>query len=115
MRAVHAYEGFDAIHDHMPGADGALRVTGTVVFVQGGWTAELMPLGEPSGISQLMLTLDLALTGPPPGSGVPEVLTPVPVECTIERPEIEYREVAFRLSSDTEDDPPQTIDVVHPE
>jgi hypothetical protein len=64
MAGVMSYEDFYAIHDHMPGADGALRVGGTVVFRTGGWSAQLRlhEKQRPTGINPFILYVDLIIT-----------------------------------------------------
>jgi hypothetical protein len=112
MQAVNAYEDFEAIHDHMPGSEHVLRVTGTVVFATSGWSCELRETSGNNGINQLMLSLDLVLEGPPEGSTVSEVLTPCPVEWQTDNPAIDYKQVQFHVNTD--DPPPPVIDVIHP-
>jgi hypothetical protein len=114
VQGVHAYEDFYASHNHMPGSDRALRVTGTVVFVTGGWSCELRETEGNTGINPEMLSLDLVITPPADGVAVPEVLTPVQVEWSIDDPQTEYRQVQFRVVG-TDDEPPPVIDVQHPE
>jgi hypothetical protein len=114
VQIVDHYEDFYASHDHMPGSDRALKVTGTVVFRTGGCTAELREHEGNPGINPLMLTLDLVLTAPPEGTAVPEVLTPVSVEWSVDDPPTEYRQVQFKVVG-TDDEPPPVIDVEHPQ
>lgn len=114
MEGVHAYEDFYASHNHMPGSDRTMRVTGTVVFLTGGWSCELRPTEGNTGINPQMLSLDLVLQSPPEGSAVPEVLTPCAVEWSVDDPPIEYQQVQFRVIG-TDDEPPPVIDVDHPE
>lgn len=114
MRIVDHYEGFYAGHEHMPGSDHALRSTGTVVFSTGGCSAELKGHEGNTGINPEILALDLVLTPPPEGTAVTQALTPVPVEWSAADPEIEYRQVQFRVVG-ADDEPPPVIDVTHPE
>lgn len=114
MQGVHAYEDFYASHDHMPGSSRTMRVTGTVVFATGGWSAKLRATEGNTGINQAILGLDLVLDAPSEGTGVTEVLTPCPVEWSADDPSIEYQEVEFRVVGST-DEPPPRLKVVHPE
>ncbi len=114
MGIVDHYEDFYASHDHMPGSDHAIRVTGTVVCRTGGCSAELQERRGNTGINPEMLHLNLILTAPPEGSAVTEVLTPISLEWSVDEPQIDYREVEFHVVG-TDDDPPPVLDVVHPE
>jgi len=114
MRGVHAYEDFYASHDHMPRSDRTLRVSGTVVFTTSGWSCSLRQTEGNTGINPTMLSLDLLLTEPPPDTPVMDVLTPCPVEWSVDDPAIEYQQVQFRVRG-SEDEPPPTIEVVHPQ
>ncbi|MBE2316793.1 hypothetical protein DVA67_012485 [Solirubrobacter sp. CPCC 204708] len=112
MSVVAHYEDFTAIHDHMPGSDGALRVSGTVVCRTDGCTAELRDYEGNPGINPRMLVLELALSGPEGGAA--EVLTPIPVEYVLSEPGLEYEQVEFRVSG-TDDEPPPVVEVQHPQ
>lgn len=117
MQGVHEHESFFAICNHMPGADRALRVGGTVVFRTGGWSAKLREheRKEPTGINPFILYLDLVIDPPAEGMAVPEVLTPVELdEFRVEDPALEYQEVHFIVVG-TEDEPPERVEVEHPE
>lgn len=114
MQGVHTYEDFYASHDHMPGSGRTMRVTGTVVFATGGWSAELKATEGNTGINTAMLSLDLVLTAPAEGTAVTEVLTPCAVEWTADDPPIEYTEVQFQVVG-SEDEPPPPIPVDHPQ
>lgn len=114
MRAIQTYEDFYASHDHMPGSARTMRVTGTVVFATGGWSAKLCATEGNTGINPEMLSLDLVLEGPPDAGAVTDVLTRCPVAWSVDDPPIEYQHVQFRVVG-TEDDPPEAIDVDHPE
>jgi hypothetical protein len=117
MQGVHAYEDFFASHDHMPGSGGTLRVTGTVVFATSGWSCSLRATEGNTGINPMLLSLDLLLTEPPPGTAVAQVLTPCPVEWSVEDPAIEYQQVQFRVLrvQVSDEEPPPILDVAHPE
>lgn len=112
MAIVDHYEDFYASHNHMPGSDHSLKVTGTVVFRTGGCECDLRETTGNTG-TNLMLHLDLVLTPPPEGSAVPEVLTPCPVEWSVEAPALEYDQVEFHVVG-TDDEPPAVIKVDHP-
>ena len=114
MRGVHAYKDFYASHDHMPESDRTLRVSGTVIFVTGGWSASLKRTEGNTGINAKMLSLDLVLEPPPEGSAVTDALTPCPVEWTLDDPSIDYEQVDFHIVG-TEDEPPPVLDIEHPE
>ena len=115
MPGVHAYEDFYASHDHMPGKGGSMRVTGTVLFVTSGYSCDLTETQGNTGINPQMLSLDLHLKSPPEGAIVQEVITPCPVEWSVDDPEIEYQQVTFVVVGDTGDEAPPIIDVDHPE
>jgi hypothetical protein len=91
MQGVHAYEDFYASHNHMPGSGRTMRVTGTVVFLTGGWSCALRETAGNTGINPEMLGLDLELEPPPEGAAVPEVLTPCAVEWSVDDPQIDYQ------------------------
>jgi hypothetical protein len=111
MQGVHAYEGFYANCDHMPGAERVLRVGGTVVFRTMGWSAKLERTEGNTGINPLMLHLDLVLAPPANGSG--DALTPYPLEEWTEAPPAaEYEEVEFHVQG-SDDDPPPILKVEH--
>ena len=114
MQGVHEYKDFYASHDHMPGSDRTLRVTGTVVFRTGGWSACLEETDGNTGINPKMLVLNLVITPPEEGAVTTDALTPVEVEWSVDDPQIEYEQVEFRVVG-SDDDPPPVIDVVHPE
>jgi hypothetical protein len=111
---VFEYRDFVAIHDHMPGSDDELRVTGTVVFRTGGYSAQLRPLEGPGGINPKMLTLVLHIDPPGPDDMTTDALDPVPVQYTLSNPTIEYTHVDFRVEG-TDDEPPPTLEVEHPQ
>jgi hypothetical protein len=116
MAGVMSYEDFYAIHDHMPGADGALRVGGTLVFRTGGWSAQLRlhEKQRPTGINPFILYVDLIITPPPTGSAVPQVLTPVELpELRLENVSLEYQEVQFKVVG-ADEEPPEKLEVQHP-
>lgn len=113
MQGVHAYEDFYASHNHMPGSSGALRVTGTVVFRTSGWSCSLRETEGNTGINPMMLGLDLILTEPSPDTVVTDVLTPCPVEWSVDDPSIEYEQVQFTVRG-SDDEPPPILDVEHP-
>ena len=117
MQGVHAYKDFFASHNHMPGSDRALRVSGTVVFATSGWSCSLCPTEGNTGINPMMLSLDLLLMEPPPGTAVSEVLTPCPVEWSVVDPAIDYQQVQFRVLTvrASDDEPPPVLEVVHPQ
>ncbi len=115
MQGVHAYEDFYASHDHMPGSDRTLRVTGTVVFRTGGWSACLQPTEGNTAINPQMLSLNLVITPPDEGAVTTDALTPVDVQWSVDDPQTEYEQVQFRVLGSPDDDPPPVIDVVHPE
>jgi len=116
MSGVHAYENFYASHDHMPGRNRTMRVSGTVVFATGGWSCDLRRTEGNTGINPRMLSLDLLLDPPDPGTGVPEVLSPCNVEWTEDDVSEEYEEVEFRIVGGTdEEEPPPVIPVEHPQ
>jgi hypothetical protein len=98
----------------MPGSDRALRVSGSVIFVNGGWSASLKGTEGNSGINPKMLSLDLVLEPPANGSAVTDALTPCAVEWSIDNPPIDYEQVEFRIVG-TEDEPPPVLDIEHPE
>jgi len=117
MEGVISYEGFYAIHDHMPGSDGALRIGGTAVFRTGGWTAELRLHDKrgPTGINPFILYLDLVMAPPPDDQSVTQEVTPFDLpEFRLEDPELEYQEVHVSVVN-SEDAPPETLKVQHPE
>ena len=117
MEGVESYEGFYAIHDHMPGSDRALRVGGTVVFRTGSWAAELRTRESSgnTGINPFILRLDLVITPPPEGAGVTQEITPVDLpEYRLEDPAIDYHEVHFAVVG-TDDEPPERLIIQHPE
>lgn len=114
MQVVDHYEDFYASHNHMPGSDRAVNVTGCVVFRTGGCSAELRSHEGNPGVNPQMLRLDLVITPPPDGTAVTEVLTPVPVEWSDADPQIEYLQVQFDVVG-TDDEPPPIIDVEHPQ
>ncbi|MBA3618026.1 MAG: hypothetical protein H0W56_00210 [Acidothermales bacterium] len=114
MSGVHAYKDFYASHDHMPGRNRALRVTGTVVFTTGGWSCNLRRTEGNTGINPRMLSLDLLLDPPDPAAGVPKVLTPCDIEWTEDEVSEEYNEVRFRVVG-AEEEPPPVIPVEHPQ
>jgi hypothetical protein len=111
---VDHYEKFYASHDHMPGSEHTLRVTGTVVCRTGGCAAKLQEHEGNAGINPEMLHLDLILTAPQEGSAVTEVLTPVSLDWSIDDPQIDYGQVQFNVVG-TDDKPPPVLDVEHPE
>jgi hypothetical protein len=111
VEGVYEYQELFANCDHMPGADRAIRVGGTVVFRTGGWSADLRESKDQPGINQFILHLDLVLD--PPEGAVTEVLTPVELpQFQIDDPEIEYEEVHFKVVG-SEDKPPDPVTVVH--
>ena len=112
MRGVHEYQDFHASHDHMPGGAKTMRVTGTVVFVTSGWSCNLREREGNTGINPQMLSLELVLTPPREGEPVLEVLTPCPVEWSVDDPAFEYQQVRFTVNTD--DEPPPVIGVDHP-
>jgi hypothetical protein len=114
MQAVSTYEDFHASHNHMPGSDRAMGVTGTVVFRTGGWSCRLEAVEGNTGINPEMLRLNLILDGPSGSAGETDVLTPCPVEWSVPDPAIEYQHVEFRVIG-TDDAPPETIPVDHPQ
>jgi len=117
MSGVQDYEGFYAIHNHMPGGDHALRVGGTVVFSTGGWSAALRAHESdgPTGINPFILYLELVLEPPGESTNVPQALTPVPLEeFKLEQPTLEYREVQFIIVG-SDDEAPDRLQVEHPE
>ena len=114
MGIVDHYEDFYASHNHMPGSDRAMKVTGTVVCVSDGCSAELRRHGGNPGINPQMLRLDLHLTPPPEGTSVPQVLTPTAVEWSEPDAQIEYQQVDFTVVG-TDDEAPPSIDVEHPQ
>ncbi|MEA2190483.1 MAG: hypothetical protein QOI73_604 [Solirubrobacteraceae bacterium] len=122
MQGVQAYEDFFASHDHMPGGERALRVSGTVVFRTSGWSAFLETTEGNVGINPEILGLDLVLTPPQEGAVTTHEPTPDEVEWSIDYPAdpaaqaivSEYSQVQFRVVG-SEDDPPPVLDVAHPE
>ena len=70
-------DGWHASHDHMPGANRELRVTGIVHANTGGYGFKLCRK-EPQGINPRDLLLDLEVSEP--AGDVPQVLTDYPVE-----------------------------------
>lgn len=114
MRGVHTFEDFSASHDHMPGSARTLRVSGVVVFSTGGWACRLQEAEGNTGTNQEMLSLDLILQPPAKGSSVTEVLTPHPVEWSLDDPAIDYRQVQFNIVG-SDDVPPPVLDIDHPE
>ncbi len=115
MSGVHTYENFYASHDHMPGRNRAMRVTGTVVFTTDGWSCGLRRTEGNTGINPRMLSLDLLLDPPDPAAGVPEVLTPRDIEWAEDDVSQEYDEVQFRVVGGTDEEPPPVIPVEHPQ
>jgi hypothetical protein len=114
MKGVYEYKGFYASHNHMPGSGRRLQVSGTVVFITGGWSCSLRATEGNTGTNQNMLSLDLVLEPPEPGMMVPQVLTPCEVSWSVDDPAIDYRQVSFRVIG-SEDEPPRTLDIDHPE
>ena len=114
MKGVHEYKNFYASHNHMPGSSRSLRVSGTVVFITGGWSCSLRATEGNAGINPQMLGLDLVLEAPEPGTMVLEVLTPCEVAWNVDDPDIDYRQISFRVIG-SEDEPPPILDIDHPE
>lgn len=117
MAGVESYEGFYAIHDHMPGSDRALRVGGTVIFRTGSWSAELRPHQRSgnTGINPFILYLELVIAPPLEGTGVTQVLTPLELpEYRLYDSPLDYKEVHFMVVG-TDDEPPEPLIVQHPE
>jgi hypothetical protein len=111
MAEVH-YKDFYAICNHMPGADRAIRVGGSVEVPTSNWSAYLEP--RPNGINQFMLHLNLVLT--PPDQGALDVVQWIEVdEWREESPALEYKEVEFHVSDPDYSPPPPVIEVQHPE
>jgi hypothetical protein len=111
MLGVHAYEGFYANCDHMPGAERAIRVGGTVVFRTTGWSASLKRTEGNTGINPHMLHLDLVLV-PPDGGGGEAITSYELPEWKEAPPAAEYDEVEFHVQG-SDDDRPPILKVVH--
>lgn len=111
MAEIRGYKEFYAICNHMQGSERALRVGGTVTLSTGGGSAKL---GNPKsgGINPDLLELDLTVT---PGQAGPDVISDVKIEefCD-ENPSTEFKEVYFHLV-DRDEEPPQAIEVEHPQ
>ena len=113
VRAVHEYADFTAIHDHMPGADGHLRVSGTVVTTTRGWKVELRDHEGAPPFNPDFVFLDLALM-PPDEPATTPALEKHPVEWRSPEPtEREHTDVQFFVTG-TADDPPASLKVMHP-
>ena len=112
---IHEYRDFYAIQDAMPGADGTLRVGGVCVFTTSGYSARLEPYEGNPGINPLILHLTLAVSEPPAGAAVLDVLTSVTLEeYRVERPAQEYQQVSFHLRGAEGSPPPPTVEVQRP-
>jgi hypothetical protein len=114
MTGVDEFQGFYAVLDKMPGPDQGdeLRIGGTVVFVEGGWSARLerfKPDG-PTGINSRMLTVSLVIEAP--SGPVPQVITAVELEeLCISRPGLDYLQVQFRTEGHDGPPRPPVVDV----
>lgn len=109
MQAVESYEDFYARR----GPEGPLVIGGTIIFSTGGWTGGLQAReGEGNtGINPFICFVNLVLTGPPAGTAATAALTPFELpEFKLERPELEYREVEFKVVG-SEDAPPRRLSV----
>jgi hypothetical protein len=114
VQGVDHYEDFYASHNHMPGSDRAIKVTGTVVFRTGGYSAKLCPKEGNTGINPQMLALELEIDPPSEGAPTTDALTPVAVEWSADDPPIEYQQVQFFVVG-TDDEPPPVLGVEHPQ
>lgn len=111
MSGVHEYEDFRANCDHMPGRGRKLKVGGTVVFRQGGWSARLEAREGNQGINDKLLHLNLVID---PAEYGPDLITHFPLdEYQIDDPPIEYDQVEFHVVG-SDDDPPEILEVEHP-
>jgi hypothetical protein len=114
MTGVDGFEGFYAVLDKMPGPDKGdeLRIGGTVVFIEGGWSARLeryRPDG-PTGINSRLLTVNLVIEAP--NGPVPQAITPVALdELCISRPGLDYTQVQFRTVGYDGPPRPPVVDV----
>ena len=109
MRAVESYEDFYARR----GSEGAVVIGGAVVFSTGGWTGGLRERKREvnTGINPFIFFVDLVLTGPSAGTAVTDAVTPFKLpELKLEKPELEYREVEFKVVG-TDDAPPPRLSV----
>lgn len=106
---IHEYTDFKAVHDLMPGSGLPLRVDGGCVFTTTGFKAHLREAAGNTGPGLQMLTLDLVIEEPPPGTSVAEVLTPVAVHFEDDI-DVRYQEVEFRIQGSA-DEPPAPVPV----
>jgi hypothetical protein len=113
MSYPYSYEDFFAICDHEPGAERVIRVGGTIVFMESGWSARLKEFEGNPGINPFLLHLDLVLEVPTPPTADVIVRFELP-EWRQAPPLREYDQVEFHLVGH-DGDPPPILKVSHPE
>lgn len=96
-----------AIHDHMPGHDLTLTVSGTLLCHTDGWVGTLHEL--PSGVNPKILLMELVMR--------PAIKGGNPVETTVtvswsEATDFEYDQVTISVEDEEAED--FTLDVQHP-
>jgi hypothetical protein len=107
------YQDFYAICNHNSDEDRVLRIGGTVIAPNPGWTAELEEYRGLPPVVQTLFKVKLVVTES--NGNVPQVITPIELpEYRVENPVLEYSQVEFVFEGPDDIEGPGAIEVEHP-